>query len=202
MRYLLILTLMFTLNVSAALAEEDAKPEKQVEENPITKWVTAEKKFMKSMPRANQEVFFVLRNKHNVIRTIEIVHRDVAKAAKACGKENEDIKKPINARLKSWEKAVLPILKTAEKFLETELKDQDAFHVSDYRHVTELNDEAFEYSDAQVEKQIVTTPEACQKLLESMDRTEDELVSLLQEILLPEEVIRKRVKKDIEKEKE
>lgn len=202
MRYLLILIMMFTLNAPAALADEDLLPKEEAKENPITTWINAEKEFMDSMPRANQEIFFILRNKHNVIRTIEVVHRDVKKAVKACGKENEDIKKPISDRFKSWEKAVLPILKTADKFLETELKDQEAFHVSDYRHVAKLNDEAFKYSDEQVEKQIVTTPEACQKLLESMDRTEDDLVSLLQEILLPEEVIRKRVKKDIEEDKE
>ena len=192
MRYWLLLIAGLVLTVPAVSAEEAEAPEA----NPVTEWREAEQQFMATLPRANQEVFFILKNKHNVIRTIEVVHRDVAKAVKACGKANRDIKEPISDRLKSWENAVLPILKTAGQFLETELKDQQAFHISDYRHLIKLNDAAFAYSDAQIEKQIVTTSEACRKLLRSMDRTEDELVSLLQDILLPEEVIRKRVKKD------
>ncbi len=135
-----------------------------------------------------------MRNKHSVIRTIEVVRRDITKAVKECGKENKDLKKPMKQRLKDWESAVNPIVKTARKFLEQELKEQDAFHLTDYRHVMRQNDEAFRFSDSKVEKTVVTTPEACNKLLDSMDRTEDDLIRLLQEILLPEEVIRTRLK--------
>ena len=129
------------------------------------------------------------------MRSIEIVRRDIQNAVKACGKANPDLKKEMNKRYKSWEKAVMPILKTSQKFLETELKEQDAFHISDYRHVMKLNDKAYEYSESKIEKTPVTTVEACEGLLASMDRTEDKLIGLLQEILLPEEVVRKRLER-------
>lgn len=119
--------------------------------------------------------------------------RDVGNAVKACGKENKDMKQPMRDRFKEWENAVNPILKEAEKFLETELKEQEAFHVSDYKHVTKLNDKAYKFSESKVEKTPVTTKEACEGLLKSMDRTEDKLITLLQDILLPEEVIRTRL---------
>lgn len=174
-----------------ALAQEKTEP--VVKETPITKWIDAENALLDTLPKQNKEVFFVLRNKHNVIRSIGVVQRDVKGAVRACGKENKDLKKPMNARFKQWEKAVLPILKEAKKFLAVELKEQEAFHITDYKHVTKLNDKAYEFSDSKIEKRPVTTKEACESLLQSMDRTEDALVSLLQDILLPEEVVRKRV---------
>ena len=161
---------------------------------PITDWIDAENQMLDTMNLSSKEVFFIMRNKHSVIRTIEVVRRDIQKAVKACGKENKGLKNPMRDRLKDWENAVNPIIKNAREFLETELKEQEAFHLTDYRHVMRLNDKAFRYSDSKVEKTVVTTPEACQGLLDSMDRTEDELIRLLQEILLPEEVIRKRLK--------
>ena len=177
---------------TAALAETEGKSFKPT---PITEWVSAENKLIKALPYENRKVFFVMRNKHSVMRSIDIVHRDIKNAVKACGKENKDLKKPMRDRLKQWEKAVFPIKKDAKKFLEKELKEQEAFHVSDYRHVMKLNDKAYKFSESKIEKTPVTTKEACESLLNSMDRTEDTLVSLLQEILLPEDVVRQRVEK-------
>ena len=178
-----------------------AEEKKIPEETPITKWITAENSLLDSLPNQNKEVFFVLRNKHSVIRSIGIVQRDIKDAVKACGKENKDLKKPMRDRFKDWENAVLPILKEAKKFLEIELKEQEAFHITDYRHVMKLNDKAYKFSESKIQKTPVTTKEACENLLSSMDETEDTLVNLLQDILLPEEVVRKRVEQ-AEKAKE
>ena len=164
------------------------------EETPITKWIAAENSMLDSMPKSNQEVFFVLRNKHSVIRTLWVVHRDIKNAVKACGQNNKDLKKPMQERLKDWENAVLPILSEAEKLLKTEVKEQEAFHASDYNHVIDLNDKAFKFSESKIQKTPITTQEACESLLASMDETEDNLVSILQDMLLPEEVVRERVK--------
>jgi hypothetical protein len=185
----------FVLFFGAASYADDKKEEAPKEKTPITKWIDAENELLASLPRENQKVFFILRNKHSVIRTIGIVHRDIKNAVKACGKENKNLKEEMNTRLKEWESSVLPIIKEAEKFLKRELKEQEAFHVSDYKHVTKLNDKAYKFSESKVEKTPVTTEEACRSLLESMDDTEDNLISLLQDILLPQEVIKSRVER-------
>ena len=80
------------------------------------------------------------------------------------------------------------------------MKEQEAFHVSDYKHVTKLNEKAFKFSESKIQKTPVTTKEACEKLLESMNDTEDNLIKILQDILLPEEVIRERMKQAEEDE--
>ena len=104
-----------------------------------------------------------------------MVKRDVGNAVKACSKKNKDMAKPMKARFKQWKGVVDPILKDAKKFLEIELKEQEAFHVSDFRHITKLNDKAYKYSESQIKKKPVTTKEACQGLLDSMDSTEEKL---------------------------
>lgn len=186
---IIILMMVFLLMPVSVWAKDDAG---SVKETPISKWVEAENQLLDTLGKPNQKTFFVFRNKHSIIRSIQVVRRDIQNAVKACGKENKDLKQEMNTRLSSWEKAVLPILDTARKFLKTELKEQDAFHVSDYEHVMALNDKAYEYSEGKIKKTPVTTPKACRGLLNSMDRTEDTLISLLQETLLPEEVVTKR----------
>lgn len=185
--------LLATVVLTAITCSSVFATEKKNEDTPITKWIQAENALLDTLPAQNQKVFFVLRNKQSVIRTIRVVRRDVKNAVNACGKNNKDMKQPMNERFKQWEDAVLPILDEAEKFLEQELKEQEAFHVSDYKHVTALNEKAFKFSESKIEKQPVTTKEACEGLLESMNDTEDNLIDILNDILLPEEVIRKRI---------
>lgn len=194
--FLILMMVFVTSGINNAVAQEEA-----VKETPITKWIDAENKMIDSLPKQNQEVFFVMRNKFSVIRSVKMVERDVGNAVKSCGKQNKEIKKGINQRFSEWKNAINPILKEADKFLEQELKEQEAFHVTDFKHITKLNDKAFAFSEKQIKKEPVTTLEACQKLMASMDRTEDQLVNLLQDILLPEEVVRKRLERAKEAEK-
>lgn len=189
-RLILCITIMLSVSVLSAQAEDKSVKK---EETPITKWIEAENALLDSLPKQNEKVFFILRNKHSVIRTIRVVRRDIKNAVKSCGRKNKDLKVSMNRRFKEWENAVLPILKEAEKFLKIELKEQEAFYVGDYHHVMKLNDKAYSFSESKVNKTPVTTKEACEGLLTSMDRTEDSLLSLLQDILLPEEVVRERV---------
>jgi hypothetical protein len=178
---------LLPLNAGTAAAQE--------EETPVTKWMSAEKKMIDSLPKQNQEVYLVMRNKENVIHSIDIVHRDVGNAVKACSQENPDLAGEMTERFEDWEEVVIPILNEAEKYLAAELKEQEAFHVGDYKYVSDLNEKAFKYRDSQIVKEPVTSESACRKLLRSMDATEEQLVDLMQEILLPEDVIRMRVER-------
>lgn len=190
-RFAIPLVCMFLLFGVTVMAQNAGAQEKK--KTPITEWIDGENTLLATLPKENQKVFFILRNKHSTIRAIRVVHSDIKNAVRACGKENPPLKKEMNARLKSWEKSVFPILKNADSFLKKELKEQEAFHVADYKHVTKLNDKAYEFSESKIEKTPVTTEKACRSLLQSMDDTEDNLISLLQDILLPKEVIQNRV---------
>ena len=197
LKFMFVMLFMVTFMASSAAI---AKTE-QAKETPITKWIAAENKMIDSLPQENQKVFFVLRNKHSVIRSVKMVSRDVENAVKSCAKENEEIAAEIKSRFSEWENAVNPILKDAEKFLAKELKEQEAFHTSDYKKITKLNDKAFNFSEKQIKKTPVTSLKSCKGLLKSMNKSEDKLVNLLQDILLPEEVVRKRIERQKAAEK-
>jgi len=192
MHHFLLIFLLIIAVPSFSVAK-DKGPE--FEETPITKWIDAENALLDTLPKENQRAFFVMRNKHSVVRSVKIVMRDVGNAVTECGKKNKDYKDTIYQRYYDWKGALDPILKEAQKFMKQELKEQKAFHVSDYNHVMNLNDKAYKFSEKQVMKKPVSTMEACKNLHKSMDRTEDQLVDLLQDILLPEEVVRKRAER-------
>lgn len=169
-----------------SVAAEDAKP------TPLKKWIDAENALIDPLAPKDKESFFILRNKYAVHRVIKIVERDVGNAVTSCGKNNPDIKEKMDARFKQWTNAVDPILVTAKKQLDKEIDTQTLVDVKAARNVLKLNDDAYEFGEKQITKQPVTTKEACEDLVASMDRTEDDMVKLLQETLLPESVIRKR----------
>lgn len=185
-----------TSNVKAKPAEPapaKLKPKENPEDdNPVQQWIAAENKLIDTLSNKDKESFFVMRNKHGVIRSVGVVRRDIGNAVKACGKANPDMKATMDTRFKSWEAAVLPVIDLADKFLKEEIETQKVVFPSDFKHVLKLNDKAYEYGESKIEKQPVTSAEACENLLESMDRTENKMVELLQDMLLPEGVIRER----------
>jgi len=196
---------VYAQDVEKIREENKKKVEEEIKkETPITEWTSSENALLKRLPEQNRQIFFILRNKHSIIRAVETVKRDVRNAVQACSKNNKDMADKMQERFNEWDSITEPILIEAKKFLEVELKEQEAFHLRDYRHIVKLNDKAYTFSESQVKKTPVTTPDACQGLLDSMDRTEDELIGILQDSLLPEEVIRERVEqinKAEEKEK-
>ena len=160
--------------------------------SPVKKWIAAENALIDPLNDPDKESFFILRNKYSVLRVIHIVERDVGTAVKSCADKNPDMKTDMYDRFQQWRNAVDPIIDTAKKQLDKDIDNQTIVDVKKAREVLKLNDEAYDYGDKQVTKQPVSTKDACQDLLKSMDRTEDQMVTLLQQTLLPESVIRHR----------
>jgi hypothetical protein len=202
---LLALLSLFALMPELAAAQDQksvlAKPEAAKQNTPIQKWIDAENALIDPLSDKDKESFFILRNKHSIIRVIRVVEKDIQNAVKSCGKNNPDMKDAMNDRFAAWQKAVDPILDAAQIQLDKDLAAQKIVKVKDAKKVLKLNDEAYEFGEKQIVKNPVTTKEACEDLVKSMDRTEDEMIQLLQQTLLPESVIRQRAEAQ-EKEKE
>ncbi len=213
MRSFLLVTAFAFAFVSPSFAAEEKKAEKpaaaksvvekkvdekpapgpaKAENTPLKKWIDAENKLIDPLSPKDKESFFILRNKYSIHRVIKIVERDVGAAVKSCGKNNPDMKEKMDARFKQWTNAVDPILVAAKKQVDKEIDTQTLVDPKQARAVLKMNDEAYEFGEKQITKQPVSTKEACEDLVASMDRTEDDMVKLLQETLLPESVIRKR----------
>lgn len=156
------------------------------------KWIDTENAMIDPLDEKGKETILILRNKYSLINATRIVSRDVGAAVKSCGDKNPDLKQQMDDRYKQWSAAVTPILDTANKQLK---KDIDALKIvkpAEFRKVLDLHDKAYEAAEKQITKMPVTTPDACKGTLASMDRTEDNMIRILQQTLLPESVIRKR----------
>lgn len=182
-----------TKEVTKLVEDNKKKVEDEIKKDtPITEWISSENALLDRLIGEKKQTFFVLRTKHSTIRAIETVRRDIGNAVEACSVKNSELKNEITERFDEWKASVNPILDDARKYLDQELQEQQAFHRTDYDHIIKLNDKAYKFSDEQVKKTPVTEKKACEQLIRSMDRTEDNLISLLQDILIPEEVIRAR----------
>lgn len=217
MRFFLSLFILSFVLVSAPLyaADKDKKPESVVRvpdkkeeaatkkgpSGPVKEWIDAENAMIDKLSNAQKESVFILRNKYSVIRVINVVERDIGTAVKSCGKNNPDMKGKMEGRFTQWKNAVNPVIKTAQKQLDADIDAQKIVAPKEFRSVMKLNDKAFEYGEKQIQKSPVSTKEACEGLLNSMDETEDNMIKLLRQSLLPESVIKSRIKAEEKAEK-
>jgi len=189
---------MFCLMAALMIAAPSDANDKKIEpaQTPVSEWIAAENKLIDTLDAQDQETFFILRNKHSVIRTLYVVRGDIKGAVELCAKDNENLADEITARFSQWEDAVLPILKEAQDFLDTEINEEKTVFATDARHVFKLNDAAYEFSQSKIEKQPISDEKSCKALMKSMDKTENELIELLQNILLPKEVVKERLEQE------
>lgn len=178
--------------------KEDSESKKAT---PLARWIKAENALIDPLNDLDKESIFVMRNKYSVIRVIGVVERDIGNAVSACGKANPDMKIAIEKRFSEWQNAVNPVIETAKKQLESDIEKQTIVDKAEFKKVLKLNDEAYQYGEKQVTKTPVSSKEACEDLIESMDDTESDMIELLQETLLPESVLRQRVYKKMESDK-
>lgn len=165
------------------------------ETSALEEWRNAENALMKPLNARDQEKLSIIHNKYSIIRVIDIVKKDIGTVVGLCGQKNPSMKDKINARFDAWKGNVEPILKDASKLLEKDISAQKGAAPSDIRAVLKLNDAAYEEGNRSVVKKFVTSEDACNALIDSMDRTENEMISLLEQTLLPESVIIQRSKK-------
>lgn len=180
-----------------SVLKKEPEQQKPAQNTPVKKWIDAENAAIDKLKPREQETFLLIREKYSIIKTIGIAESDIGNAVKSCGKNNPGMKDKMESRFKQWQDAVNPIIEAAEKNLETELKNQKVVELSAARNIFKLQDEAYAYNEKMTTKQVVTTAEACQGLLDSMDRTEDNMISLLEQTLLPESVIRQQYERSV-----
>lgn len=193
--FLPLVIAVLMLAVPAAAQEVKKEPTSEAsaaqEQTPVTEWLAAETAVVDGLAdQAAKETYFILRNKYGLIRAVRVVKRDVGNAVQACGQQNPEIQDKMTQRFKDWTNAVDPVLKTAEGYLKQEIDTQSVVSADTFRDMLKLNDKAFNFQESKIEKRPVTELTACEKLLASMDRTETEMISLMQQTLLPESVIR------------
>lgn len=185
--FVLALLIVLECGMPSAWADAGADPAPKAEtktgQTPLTDLQEQTLDMIATLNDEQVAYIYALRNRHGIIRAVQVVRRDVSNAVEACGKANADMKPRIENRFKEWEGAVMPILADAESALKKAIETQNAVDPSVLRKHLDLVEKGFDYTDAQVEKKPVTSKEGCQFLLDKMDDTQDNLTKLLKETL-------------------
>ncbi len=115
------------------------------------------------------------------IYSVGIATDQVKEAVKACSDNNPDLKEPMQTRYKEWNGAITDEKNKADKALKDAIKRQPFRPAARVNTLLKKVDAAFKERDALVERVPVSSPEACQRLLESMDDTQEQMVDFMQE---------------------
>lgn len=174
------------LAIPAFAADEKKADDKKPAEaaapavNPYREQINAmARELAKEFGKDHAQALAQIRNGFGMLRAVKLVERDVGKAVDACGKANPDIGKDMKDRFGKWSGSVNPLIKKQQGAMD------DAIHAAAFpdekkvKSYLDLIDKAAEFADSQIEKNALTTPEACGNLRASMESTEPTMVDLL-----------------------
>lgn len=126
-----------------------------------------------------------IRDAFGLVRSVQVVKRDVVRAVGQCGKANPEMKGFMEAGLKSWDQAVSAAVDPRDKEIKTIIRDGRFKKPKEVEAFLESLDKAAQFAENKLDKRVVTTPEACTGLAKSMDETQDVITSKMGEIKLP-----------------
>ena len=180
--------------------------------------VAAAEDFIKDLDEPSKRHFTVLYGNYNLITVVEEVEDGIDLAVDACSEANPDMKEALESRFDEWKDAVRPVIKEADAHIGNMILAQDYSKPRKIRKFFKLIDKARKEKSKDVKKMPVTTPEACQSLLEKMNETQGNMTKLLRMTLLSlpqvmqeqdekaraeaEEAAKKKAEEEAEKEDE
>ena len=128
--------------------------------------------------------FYTLYNNNNLISTVKNVRDHIGDAIDACSENNPDMEDNLRARYKEWTDAVNEKLEEAEGQVENMVLAQEYASDSDINKILKRADELRDKTQKNVERIPVTSPEACEYLLNKMDETQANMLSYLGTVLV------------------
>lgn len=134
-------------------------------------------------PREKNHLFITYSN-YNIIETVRTVQTDVSNAVDACTKKNPDMKEDMDTRFKAWSDVVDPLLEEATANLNNMVLAQEYTSKQKMDEIFAAVDEARESTSSHIQKIPVTTPEACEYMLNKMDETQETMTGLLRSTLI------------------
>lgn len=135
----------------------------------------------KLQPKELEHLYYI-REGFGVLRAVYMVKRDVGIAVKACARDNPALRDGIEKRFTDWNAAVEPVMTEKQNVIDAAINGQTYIKPKEIKDYMKLIEQAADYANRSIDKQVVTTPEACNNLAASMDRTQDVVAKLLGEL--------------------
>lgn len=136
------------------------------------------------LSQKEKQHLFLMQMNQSMIGKVADVQTSVSNAVKECGKNNAEMKSDMDARYKIWNDAITPVMKEADANLNNMMIAQDYAPKDKIKGAFKAMKNARTKATNQIEKIPVTTPEACQFLLDKMDETQENMVELLSSTLV------------------
>lgn len=135
------------------------------------------------MDESQLRYIYEIRLRHGYQRATQVVRRDVGAAVDQCARAHPAMKADMTGAYDAWKQAVDPLMKDSQAALKKTVSDQKFVAAEKIDRLLGLVDKAGEYTEKQNPKTIITTEEACTKLLNSMSDTRENIARLLRESL-------------------
>lgn len=164
-------------------AGKAVQKEQPKENTPLDKLNAATDEMMKGLDENQLRQFASIKNAHGIIRAVEDVQQSVLRGVESCTKANPDIADPLNKRFEDWKEVIRPVMKQARARLDKMILLQGFAQPSQVRGYLKKFDAAVVYRNQGVKAVPVTDKSDCQKLQASMDKTQDNLSTLLTDAL-------------------
>lgn len=181
MKLAFFLTIFF-FSIPLAHAAEEKKPLPQTPAK--NRIVLAAEEFTKDFDEASARHFTIVYSNYNMIKVVETVRDDVEMAVDKCTSVNPEMKDVLKSRYTTWTESIKPVLKEAEQNINTMVLSQDYTEPGEIRNFFKKIDKERDAQNREVQKVPVTTKEACEFLLNTMDSTQNQLIELLQATLV------------------
>lgn len=128
--------------------------------------------------------FYTLYNNNNLISTVKYVRDHIGDAIDACSENNPDMEGDLRARYKEWTDAVNEKLGEAEGQVENMVLAQEYASDADINKILKQANDLRAKTQKNVERIPVTSPEACEYLLNKMDETQTNMLRFLSAVLV------------------
>lgn len=181
MRRLALIGVLITGIACVCAAASPRAAEAERKKNEV---VAAAEEFTKNFGDADRRHFNVLYGNYNLVKVVETVRKDVGLAVGKCGEANPEMKEALAKRYGEWQEAIKPVMTEAEANINNMVFAQDYAKPKEIRKFFKMIDEARADRDKNIEKVPVTSKEACEYLLKTMDSTQENMINLLQATLI------------------
>lgn len=134
----------------------------------------------------------VISDGFGIMHAVQLTNKSVFTTIDLCGKRNPEMKADLDAAYKEWYGGLGPHLQAREKDMKAAINDGRFSKPKDVTDFLDLLDKLAKHNYDRMEKQPLTTPSACERLVKTMDRTGEKLGKALAELKFPYAVPKKK----------
>jgi hypothetical protein len=203
-KILMIIVILLSFNIGSALAEDANAIDKTVDKN-TTEAAKIRKQisdFSGKLDGESMQHFMTMYTGFNMIEAVKLTQSHVAEGIESCGENNPDMKDELQTRHKDWKSSLKAPLKEADGNIKNMMIAQDYAESKEIKSMFKSIQKIRTKANKRFERIPVTSTEGCAHLLDKMDETQEELLSLLDSILLsrPAPAEEPQAEKEAEKE--